>query len=51
MKFDFFAPSKEFFISQVNEVLQFVDFVHTEDIYTSVFPIYIIKKKKMEVLL
>lgn len=45
MKFKFFAPSKQFFIEQVNEVLQFIEFVHTTDVYTNVFPIYIIKKK------
>ena len=48
MKFEFFAPSKQFFVQQVNDVLQFVEFVHTMDIYTNVFPIYVIKKKEVE---
>lgn len=33
MKFEFFAPSKQFFIKEVNDVLQFVKFVYTTDIY------------------
>ncbi len=44
MKFKFFAPSMKFFVEQVNKVLHFIEFVHTDDMYTNVFPIYIIKK-------
>lgn len=51
MKFTFFAPSKQFFVHQVESVLEFVEFIHTTDIYTSVFPIYIIKKKESEEIL
>lgn len=51
MNFKFFAPSQEYFVNQVNKVLSFVEFVHTEDIYSNVFPIYVIQKKKMEVKL
>ena len=50
MKFTFFAPSKQFFIEQVEKYLQFVEFVHTMDAYTNVFPIYIIKKKEEDVI-
>ena len=46
MKFEFFAPSEQFFAQNVNDVLQLVKFEHTEDIYTNVFPIFIIKKKE-----
>ena len=51
MKFRFFAPSKHFFIQQVNNVLKFVEFVYTSDVFTNVFPIYIIKQKDMEGIL
>lgn len=51
MKFEFFAPSQEYFVSSVNKVLAFNQFVHTEDVYTNVFPIYIITKKASEVTL
>lgn len=50
MKFSFFAPSNQFFIQQVNDVLEFVKFVHTMDVFTNVFPIYIIKQKDAEVI-
>ena len=50
MKFSFFAPSNQFFIQQVNDVLEFVKFVHTMDVFTNVFPIYIIKQKDVEVI-
>lgn len=45
MKFKFFAPSEQFFVQNVNDVLRLVKFEHTEDIYTNVFPIFIIKKR------
>lgn len=51
MKFEFFAPSQEFFVSSVNKVLAFNQFVHTEDVYTNVFPIYVINQKTSEVTL
>ncbi len=38
-------------LREVNSILRFVKFVHTTDIYTNVFPIYIIKKKDVEDLL
>lgn len=44
MKFKFFAPTQKQFIDCVNQELQFVKFEHTEDCYTNVFPIYVIKK-------
>lgn len=44
MKFSFFAPSQETFIQHVNKVMKFVEFVHTTDVYTSVFPVFVIKK-------
>lgn len=51
MKFKFFAPSQSEFIECVNRTLQFVEFVHTSDIYTNVFPIYVIRKKEAEEIL
>ena len=46
MKFEFFAPSQTVFINQVNETLKFIKYEHTLDVYTNVFPIYVIKKKE-----
>lgn len=46
MKFEFFAPSQTAFIKQVNKTLKFIKFVNTVDVYTNVFPIYVIKKKE-----
>ena len=51
MKFEFFAPSQDYFASLVNKVLLFERFVHTMDVYTRVFPIYIIKKQSVEGIL
>lgn len=51
MKFKFFAPSQSEFVTYVNRTLQFIKFVHTSDVYTNVFPIYVIRKKKMEEML
>lgn len=44
MKFKFFAPTQKQFIDSVNKELQFIKFEYTEDCYTNVFPIYVIKK-------
>lgn len=46
MKFTFFAPSQEQFVSDVNKYLEFVKFEHTTDEYTTLFPIYVIKKRR-----
>lgn len=46
MKFNFYAPSQKLFIEIVNKKLQFECFEHTDDIYTNLFPIYIVTKKK-----
>lgn len=44
MKFTFYAPRKSHFIESVNKKLNFVDYVYTEDVYTDVFPIFVISK-------
>lgn len=44
MKFKFFSPSQRQFINCVNKELKFIKFEHSEDCYTNVFPIYVIKK-------
>ncbi len=44
MKFSFYAPQKSHFIECVNKRLKFVDFVYTEDVYTDVFPIFVVTK-------
>lgn len=45
MKFEFFAPTQKQFIDCVNKYMKFVKFEHTTDIYSNVFPIYIIEKR------
>lgn len=45
MKFKFFSPSKSFFVKSVNKELHFVRYEYTDEIYTNVFPIYIIELK------
>lgn len=47
MKFEFFAPSQTAFVKQVNKILKFIAFEHTADVYTNVFPIYVIKKEEI----
>lgn len=44
MKFTFFAPSQDYFREHVEKYMKFKEYVHTSDIYTCVFPIYIITK-------
>lgn len=46
MKFEFFAPSQKAFINQVDKTLKFIKFENTSDVYTNVFPIYVIKKRR-----
>lgn len=46
MDFNFFAPSKKSFIKMVDEKLQFICYEHTSEIYTNLFPIYIVKKRR-----
>lgn len=45
MKFTFFAPRQDEFINSVNKNLSFIEFIHTKDIYSSLFPIFVIKRK------
>ncbi len=46
MKFKFFAPSKSQFEKRVMKFFPYVSFIHTEDIYSCLFPIFIISKSK-----
>ena len=45
MKFTFYAPRQDEFIRSVNKYLSFIKFIHTKDIYSSLFPIFVIKRK------
>ena len=43
MKFQFFSPSREEFIDEVNKVMNFEGFVETTDDYSAQFPIYVVR--------
>ena len=45
MKFTFFAPKKTKFIEDVNKRLVFNQFIYTDEVYTDVFPIFVISKE------
>lgn len=46
MKFLFYAPTRSYFVQQINKKMKFLEFIETNEVYTKQFPIYIVTKEE-----